>query len=311
MTISNSKTSGYLFASTAVLIWTGFILVSRHGGLSGLNHFDVIAIRYLTCAAVLLPLWWFWFRFQLLDLRLLVASLVGGLAYAVTTFKGFELAPASHAALLLPGLMPVTIALISAASGDDRPSPNMWFGMGVITFGIALLLALQLWSAGGIAAGDPWLMGGALCWSLFSVLVRRWKITPWQATVSLAVYTAALYLPVYLLCLPKTVSPQLWQEVALQAVYQGVLATIVQMFCYVKAVQLLGPARVGTWMALVPVLSGIAALVIFNEPANSILLLGFVLVSGGAWYASRSQVVVTDHTEKGEHHALRQYQDHQ
>jgi len=39
---------GYFYALAAALIWSGFILISRLGGISELGAFDVIAIRYIT-----------------------------------------------------------------------------------------------------------------------------------------------------------------------------------------------------------------------------------------------------------------------
>ena len=42
---------GIFYALAAALIWSGFILVSRQGGVSALNGYDVIAIRYLTCSS--------------------------------------------------------------------------------------------------------------------------------------------------------------------------------------------------------------------------------------------------------------------
>ncbi|BFM15590.1 DMT family transporter [Maricurvus nonylphenolicus] len=284
---------GYLYALAAVVIWTGFILVSRMGGISELLSYDVIAIRYATCAALLLPVWWFKYRFNLLNWKLVVASVIGGLAYALFAFRGFQLAPASHAAVLLPGLMPLFIILLSVWINRERQSWSKWLGIGVITLGVGSLFAQQLSQSQGLnqsqgqsfAEGHIWLVLAALMWALFSVLIKRWGITPWQATVSLAVITCALYLPVYMFWLPKNISTDLWPDILLQAFYQGIMATIVQMFLYVKAVQVIGPSSMGAMMAMVPVLAGVAAMFALNEPATPELLSGLVLVSVGAWVA--------------------------
>ncbi len=284
-----SINKGYLYALAAAVIWTGFILVSRIGGISQLLSYDVIAIRYATCAALLLPVWWFKYRFTLLNYRLLVASLIGGLAYALFAFRGFQLAPASHAAILLPGLMPLFIILLSVWVNRETQIWSKWLGIGVITLGVGSLFAQQLsqnsLQGQSLSQGHIWLVAAALMWAVFSVLIKRWSITPWQATVSLALITCVLYLPVYILWLPKNISPDLWQDILLQAFYQGVMATIVQMFFYVKAVQIIGPSSMGAMMAMVPVLAGVAAVFALNEPASLELLSGLVLVSVGAWIA--------------------------
>ncbi len=312
--------AGYLFALGAVLLWSGFILVSRLGGMSELLPNDVIAIRYTTCSLLLLPLWWFRYRFSLFSRPLLLCSMVGGLGYALCAFRGFQLAPASHAAILLPGLMPLGITLLSSWLNGERHTAGKWWSVGVITLGVALLFAQQLQAYGGLSEGHLWLVGASLCWALFSVLVKRWNIGPWQATVSLAMVTCLIYLPVYILYLPKTIvlsgmSDALWRDIAIQAFYQGFLATIVQMLFYVRAVQSIGPASMGSMMAMVPVLAGLSAIVIFDEILSWPLLVGLLLVSLGSWCASSSwpaKLWYKSHQSrvkqiKGERDALREY----
>jgi len=278
---------GYFYALAAALIWSGFILISRLGGISELGAFDVIAIRYITCSIIVLPIWWFKFRFNLLNTKLIASSVIGGLAYALCTFQGFQLVPASHAAVLLPGLMPLFIIVFSFLINGERHSIEKWFGIVVITLGIFTLFWPMLKNPQDLSVGHLYLVSGALCWAVFSVLIKRWEISPWQATVSLAVVTCVIYVPVYLVLLPKKLTMVLLPDIALQAFYQGFLATIVQMILYVRAVQIIGPSSMGSMMAIVPLISGISALFIFNEVATMELVSGLILVSMGAWLAHK------------------------
>lgn len=280
-----STTKGYLCALGAVLIWSGFILVSRMGGISPLLSYDVIAIRYITCAALLLPIWWFKFRFNLLQPKFIICSLIGGLGYALLAFKGFELTPASQAAVLLPGLMPLAIILLSTLINKERHPLAKWLGVGLITLGISTLFWQEFKLSGQLSTGHLSLVGAAVCWAVFSVLINRWNISPWQATVSLAVITCVIYLPSYLIFLPKNISPDLWQDIALQAFYQGFLATIVQMLLYVRAVQLIGAPQMGSMMAIVPILAGLSAIPVFAESLRVELIMAMLLVSSGVWLA--------------------------
>ncbi|MFT6188746.1 MAG: drug/metabolite transporter (DMT)-like permease [Oleispira sp.] len=295
--LSNEQ-QGYVFAFAAALIWAGFILVSRMGGISELLPYDVIAIRYITCASMLFPLWLFKYRFPLFTPRLIICSLIGGLAYTLCAFSGFQLASASHAAILLPGMMPLFIIVLSFLINKETHGIQKWLGIGVITLGVSVLFAgeLGVFTGGGFSnggfkfntttlLGDGWLVAAALFWAIFSVLIKRWQITPWQVTVSLALLTSVFYLPVYLVFLPKALSSASWSDIGLQAFYQGIMATIVQMIFYVKAVQRIGPSEMGAVMSIVPVISGIAAIVIFNEHVSIELISGLMCVSLGAWLA--------------------------
>ena len=291
--ILSERGKGYGFAISAALIWAGFILVSRMGGISELLAYDVIAIRYLTCASILLPIWWFKYPFKLFTPRLIICSLIGGLAYSLSAFSGFQLASASHAAILLPGMMPLFIIALSCLVNKESHGLQKWMGIMVITLGVAVLFSaeLGLWG-GGMAAinfdvllGDGWLVAAAFLWALFSVLIKRWNITPWQGTVSLALLTCVFYMPVYLIFLPKAISQASWQDILLQGFYQGIMATIVQMIIYVKAVKEIGPASMGAVMSIVPVISVIAAIIVLNEALTQQLICGLLFVSFGAWLA--------------------------
>ena len=203
--LSNQQ-QGYVFAFAAALIWAGFILVSRMGGISELLPYDVIAIRYITCASILFPLWLFKYRFPLFTPRLIICSLIGGLAYTLCAFSGFQLASASHAAILLPGMMPLFIIVLSFLINKETHGIQKWLGIGVITLGVSVLFAGELgvftgggFSDGGVKfntttlLGDGWLVAAALFWAIFSVLIKRWQITPWQVTVSLALLECILF----------------------------------------------------------------------------------------------------------------------
>ena len=291
--INEKRKTGYMLALVAVVIWTGFILVSRQGGISALHYSDIIAVRYGVCAALLLPFWWFFCRFNFLSPRYLVTGLTGGLAYALCAFQGFARAPASHAAVLLPGTMPLMIVLALAVISGEKHSAFRWLGVAVISAGISVLgISVMLESdINSLGSGQLWLLAAALCWSLFSVFIKRWSIAPQRAVISLALVTALFYLPLYLLLAPGQMAQAPLGDIVLQAVYQGVLATIVQMYCYVQAVRILGPATMGAFMAMVPVLAGLLATRVFAEPLTPGLVTALLLVSLGCGLANRNSHV--------------------
>ena len=273
---------GYLFGLSAVLIWSGFIVVSRMGGLSALTPNDSIAIRYLTCSLILLPVWWFKYRFNLFQPRLIMCAAVGGLGYALCVYRGFELAPASHAAVLLPGLMPLIIIIFATVLGLEKPSPLKWIGVVVITLGVFTLMS-KYQVGEDISEGHGWLILAAMCWGMYSVMLKRWSVTPWEGTISLALLSCMVYLPIYVFVLEKQIASASWETIALQALYQGFLATVVQMLLYVQAIRLIGASSMGSLMALVPFIAAIGSITFLDESWNLHLAIGLVLVSFGAW----------------------------
>lgn len=71
-----------------------------------------------------------------------------------------------------------------------------------------------------------------------------------------------------------TIAP--WFDLILQGFYQGVIATVVAMLLYLRAVASVGPAARGALMALVPVISRLAALPLLQE--------SLLPQEGGTWW---------------------------
>ena len=129
--------------------------------------------------------------------------------------------------------------------------------------------------------------GSSLAWAIYSVLARKWAYDPWTLTRFVALASALVFLPVYLLWLPKGLAQTPWPVIAGQALFHGISPAIVAMLCYLRAVALLGPSRVAALMALIPVVAGVAAVPLLHEPLTPALAGALLSVSLGAWWVAR------------------------
>ncbi|MBV8938768.1 MAG: DMT family transporter [Alphaproteobacteria bacterium] len=280
--------AGCLDALGVILIWSGFILVSRMGGRSPLLAYDVTALRFGVAALLLFPFWIMRNQVRILQPRMLVLGFSGGIGYALLAYLGFKYAPATHAAILLPGMLPFEITLFSWLLQHERPSRWRVAGLTAIAAGVACLAADTF--TGKMAAawkGDLAFIGASTLWALYTVLARKWRVDVWDATIGVVMISALLYVPVYLFALPKQLHASSWEIIAIQGFYQGVLAVIVAMALYMRAVRALGATQVGLCMALVPVISGFAAVPLLGESLTAAVLLGLALTSFGTWVGSR------------------------
>ncbi len=273
-----SQTQGYVLAVLIVVIWSGFVLVARMGGVSPLTPYDVAAIRLGTAFRIVLPLARRYASRPLFAPRPLALAATGGLGYTLLAFAGFHLAPASHAAVLLSGFQPFAVTLFCWLVLGERPSPRRRVGILLIAVGAALLGARIVRDGAIDWPGDLLFIGASLCLAFYTVLARHWRIGPWQVTVNVGLLAALAYLPVYLLLLPKGLARAGWSDIALQAAYQGVLAAVLQTAIYMRAVQILGPSRMSMLVALVPPLAALGAGFILHEPLTATILASLTLV---------------------------------
>lgn len=279
--------SGYLFAAGAVLIWSGFVLVSRIGGTSVLNAFDITALRFGAAALVLLPVWWFWKRVPLLNAKVLSLALSGGIAYSVTVYFAFKHAPAAHGAVLISGLLPFFVPLMALLILREPLRRNLRFALPVIALGM-ICLGVDIFSRSeNTLPGDLLMIASSLLWALYTILAKRSGLGAWETAIGSALLASLIYLPVYLLVLPKAITLAPLGDIVLQALYQGVVVAVVAMLFFMAAMTRLGPTRLGAFMALVPAVAGIGASLILGEPLNVWLVAGLLITSTGAWLGAK------------------------
>lgn len=283
----SSSKSGYFFVAGTVLIWSGFVLVARMGGASALNAFDITALRFGVASLILLPLWIFWKRVPLFNKTVLSLALSGGIGYSVVVYFAFKHAPAAHGAVLISGLLPFFVPLLAFWLLKEPLRSNLRIALPVIAVGI-LCLGVDIFSRSeNTLPGDVLLVISSIIWALYTILAKRSGLGPWETAIGSALLAALIYLPVYFLFLPKKILYAPIADIALQAVYQGVVVAVIAMFFYMAAMTRLGPARTGACMALVPALAGISASLILGEALSTWLISGLLVTSTGAWLGAR------------------------
>ncbi len=276
---------GFIAAATVITCWTGFNIVSRLGGKSALTPFDMAALRFAVSGVVMLPV--FILARNALPLRRLLAIAgSGGLLYALFAYSGFVFAPAAHAGIVVNGGVPLGSALLAWVWLQDRPSTRTFWALGLAATGVALLGISSLGTPHPDTprawAGDLCFAVAALLWAAYGLLVRVWHVRPIDAVSGIAVTSAILYLPVYALFLPKGLASASWQDILLQAGYQGIIAALIAAFSYAYATLSLGSGIASLMLAIVPGTSALLAVPLLDEPITAITGLGVLLVTFGA-----------------------------
>ena len=282
---------GLLCALGALCVWTCFPLVSRFSTRSALTPWDVAALRYAGAFLTVLPLVAHFGWPRLPFGRAAAVVLTSGFGYPLLAYAAFGFAPASHAGVLLAGTLPFLGAALGAALGTERWTRGRLFSLAVAALGMALLGADTLGAHPGAWRGDLLFLAAALCWAVYTLLVRRWRVEALQAVLAVALYAAPVFLPVWWLLLPSGLAEAGWRPALWQFAFQGVVAVVVAGFLFTRAVNALGGPTTTTVTALVPALAALAAWPLLDEPLGPAGLAGVALVSAGmlagVWAAER------------------------
>ncbi len=275
---------GYFLLLITMLIWGSFTLMSRIGAKQALSPWDITALRFAVAFVVLLPiqLWRQEWRF-LFDKRLLCLAVIGGIGYSCAVYSGFNHAPAAHAAIWLNGFLPLATAIGAYVLLKEPFGKHTWISLVFMACGLGGMITV-MWYEGEfhLSIGDAFFVLAASLWGTYTVFLKRWMLPPWQAMTGVAIWSAVIYLPIYVLWLPQNLShvsiTHMWQ----QAIFHGVFVVIIAMLAYIGAVERLGAFKTGSLLALAPFLAALAAVPLLNEPLNLAIGVGLVGMGIGA-----------------------------
>jgi drug/metabolite transporter (DMT)-like permease len=279
MAVSREMRLGLACAFSTLVIWTGFILVSRFSAKGLLTSWDMAALRFSGAFLAALPLVvrHGWPRLPLHRAAGIVAT--AALGFPLLAFAGFQFAPASHGGVMLPGMLPLQVAVLLWAVHGERWTRARATSLALVVIGVVLLARDTFGHHPGAWRGDILLFSGSFSWAIYTLIVRRWGVSPLQATLTIALYAAPVYLPIWLFLLPSRIQAAPLGEVAFQVVYQGVLAVVVAGFLFTRALTALGPMILTGITAVVPALSALAAWPLLGEPLGVEGLAGVGLVT--------------------------------
>ncbi len=195
-------------------------------GTTTLTAYDMIGLRYATALLVIIPLW-LHYRPAVFEWRKIVLCLIGAIGFTLFVFNGFRLAPANHAAMLLQGALPFSVAIITYLFTREKPSRQRLMGLALIAIGIGAMAMDSFHANGSTLLGDGLLAGAGLCWATFTVLLRRWHFKPMDAMISITLLAAIIYLPMYAVFLPKNLWQTPWPELLAYGAFQCILVAII------------------------------------------------------------------------------------
>lgn len=279
---------GLLAASAAIVIGSGWQLVSRYGVTTTLGPLDLALMRYGIPTLLLGPLH---FRRGFLPLTasrpaLVVMVLGGGLPFGLLVLAGARWAPAAHIGVVLAGGVPLFTVVAAWALRGERIGLWRAFGLACITCGMLVFAQGSLADASSSWRGDILFVLAAVLWAAYSLSFKRCDMTPWQGAAFVNGCSTVLLIPLLIgYGLPKLASAP-WHDIAIQALAQGLIAGVLGVVVYTATIARLGASSASLTLALVPVVTTLGAAWMLHEPITSDTLIALALVVPGVALAS-------------------------
>jgi drug/metabolite transporter (DMT)-like permease len=209
---------------------------------------------------------------------------------SVTSFNTFiYIALQSTSAIntiMVNAMTPVFIPLIAWVGFRDRITLRQFSGVVLSFFGLAwivsrghpeILLTLQF------ATGDLWTLSAAMCWAVYTVLLRKRPegLHPIAFLAAIIAVGLLFLLPVYLWEMSTGTVIRPTRTSILSVLYVAVFPSVLAYIFWNRAVGSVGATRAGVFMHLMPVFGIILAIIFLGERLNVYHVLGIVMIFAG------------------------------
>ena len=279
-----SRTQGYIFVAITMCIWGGFTITSRLNAIWHISPWDITALRFSLAFCILMPI-----LIYKKDTAFLwkkepfIVAMLGGVIYCLTSYSAFHYVPAAHAAIFLNGCIPLTTAIAAFFLFTQPFDKNTRISLVIMISAVILMSALMYQETGvAFGFGDALFFLSAIWWGIFTVLLKQWQLSAWHSMTGVAIWSAIIYVPIYLLFLPKQLDQASFSHLAMQTVFHGIFVVMIATLSYVEAIKRLGAFQTGSIVTLAPFIAAIIAVPLLNEPLSLAMLCGLVGMGIGA-----------------------------
>jgi len=196
-------------------------------------------------------------------------SLVGHGLYQYLFLGGVARTSVANSALIF-GCTPITVGLLSAWLGHERPGWVTWLGTLLSLAGISLVVGRSGGSPGSLA-GDAMIFAAMICWAVYTVGTKPLlgRYSPFFITGLTMALGTLVYAPPALLWLRgvdvSALSAAAWAGV----VYSAVFSLVVAYAIWYTAVQRLGGSRTAVYSNVVPIVAMSIAAIVLAEPITA------------------------------------------
>jgi drug/metabolite transporter (DMT)-like permease len=279
---------GYAALLTTVAIWGAWIVLTRQAVTHSLPPSAIALLRMIAPTILLAPAIWRAGIFARGRIVPLIFCIIGaGTPFVLLTATGMQYATSADFAALVPGTMPLLVALLSALLFKERIGWLRALGFACCSAGVFAIAGRSLAEADGSTSfGHLLLLLASLNYAGYTLGFRASGLTPIEATGIVAFWSLLMILPFGTMPVIEALRAGHVHEIVFQAVLQGVLSGIIALVAFNTGIERLGASKGAAFVALVPVVATLLAIPILGEQPDLAAIIGVATTSFGVLLAS-------------------------
>lgn len=284
-----NRLTGYCFAAFTVVVW-GSTFISSKVLLEFYTPAQIMLTRFILAYCAL---WLLRPRRLALTLKqegvFFLLGLLGCTAYFYTENTALSYTLASNVSIIVAAA-PIFTAILAHFAGEERFRASTLAGFLVAFSGVILVVCNGTFVLKLNPKGDLLALAAAVCWAIYSVLLRRASrgldsILVTRRTMFWGIVTA---LPLVAAeGVPYPMAPLMTASGIANFLFLGLVGSALCFVLWNKAFRILGVVTTNTFIYLMPFITIVAARIFLDEPISPLALLGAVLITAGVVLSQR------------------------
>jgi drug/metabolite transporter (DMT)-like permease len=286
--VNNSRALGYVAVISAVTIWGAWVALTRYAVIGSLTPASVALLRVGIPTILLAPVL---FRIGVWPkgktVPFLFCILGAGVPFLLIIGNGMRYAPTADVGPLVPGTMPLIVAVLSVILFKEKLGWARALGFALCMAGVLTVAGRSiLTSSGDTSFGHLLLITAAFCWAGYTVAFRLVGISAIEMAALVSFWSTLVILPFGIPPLLDAFNKGAHNDIIVQAIIQGLGSGLVALILYNIGIARLGASRAAAFVALVPALATLIAIPLLKEIPDLASIIGVVTTGAGVVLAS-------------------------
>ena len=280
----------------ATFCWSGNFIVGKFAYLFEVPPLTLNFLRWVSVWLILIPFTYKEIYINLNNIKKnwMVISFMG--VITISTFNSvvyfaLNYTQVINAVLVLAAIPAVTI-IISSLMKVDKTNILQLIGLLLSIIGISAIISNadinKIFSL-NFNKGDLWMLVCVLTWSLYSTLLKKHNFKFSQFTlIQLMVSVGIIFLiPQFLYEQSMGLEIKFNKAFFVILFYVVIFPALIAYYCWQKGVEIVGPNRATMFIQLMPLLSALLAIIIFQEKFEFYHFIGALFILSGIYLSNR------------------------
>ena len=286
----------YLFLILAALCWSGNFIVGKFATLFQVPPLTLNVLRWISVWFILIPFTYkeIYINIPYIKKNWFVISFMG--IITISTFNSVVYFALNYTqvvnAVLMLAAIPAATIVLSSIMKIEKTNLFQIFGLLLSIVGIGAIISngnFQKIVSLSFNKGDVWMLVCVITWSLYSTLLKKHKFKFSQFTLIQLMVTVGIIFLIPQFFYEKSIGLDLNLNKAFFVIlfYVVIFPALAAYYCWQKGVEIVGPNRATMFIQLMPLLSALLAIIIFQEKLELYHFLGASFILSGIYLSNR------------------------